>query len=188
MKSFYLKLWLCLVPLVLGSIIVGNAFYRYFHDEGGFKLGIDLVGGTDLEYEIDTSRWKNETPPEDYDASKLAAKLKQRIDPADLKNVTIRPIGKTRIEIILPFGGGSRGKTKNFTQNDVDQVKERISQVGNLRFTILANNRDDEEAFAATEQLFKSPNIKATLDSDRDTGKPPPAPVSPEALMGSTSC
>ena len=180
MKSFYLKLFLCLLPLALGLAIVGVAFDRYFHNEGGFKLGVDLVGGTDLVYEIDTSRWKNETPPEDYNAAKLAAKLKQRIDPADLKNVTIRPIGQTRIEIILPFGGGSSGKN-NFTQAEVDQVKERITQVGNLRFTILANNRDDEAAFAETEQMFKSPNIKATLESDRDTGKPPPAPVATEA-------
>src|SRR5205823_3923202 len=35
----------------------------------------------------------------------LAAALKRRIDPADLKNVTIRPVSDTRVEIILATGG-----------------------------------------------------------------------------------
>src|SRR5262249_2932074 len=37
----------------------------------------------------------------------LAAALKRRIDPADLYNVTIRPVGAEgkRVEIILPTGG-----------------------------------------------------------------------------------
>src|SRR3954451_14167080 len=49
-------------------------------------------------------------PPEargTFKVEDLAAALKRRIDPADLYNVTIRPIGGTpeRVEIILPTGG-----------------------------------------------------------------------------------
>ncbi|HEV8060477.1 MAG TPA: protein translocase subunit SecD, partial [Gemmataceae bacterium] len=43
--------------------------------------------------------------PKDFNIADLAASLKRRIDPADLYNVTIRPVGRTRVEIILPTGG-----------------------------------------------------------------------------------
>src|SRR5260370_12180702 len=35
----------------------------------------------------------------------LASSVKRRIDPADLYNVKIRPVGSSRVEIILPTGG-----------------------------------------------------------------------------------
>src|SRR5207248_3308455 len=41
-----------------------------------------------------------------FDPDEMAAFLKRRIDPADIYNVTIRPVGGgTRFEIILPTGG-----------------------------------------------------------------------------------
>ncbi len=45
--------------------------------------------------------------PEQYKPDDLAAALKRRIDPADLYNVTIRPVAgePPRVEIILPTGG-----------------------------------------------------------------------------------
>ncbi len=105
MKSFTWKLVICLLPVLLGIVVVGRAFSLYEAGEGGFNLGVDLVGGTILVYEVDESRWPNGVVPPDYSVEKLTAKLKQRIDPADLYNVTIRPLSKTRVEIILPTGG-----------------------------------------------------------------------------------
>ncbi|MGH7225201.1 MAG: hypothetical protein ACRELF_18420, partial [Gemmataceae bacterium] len=100
MKSYLSRILICLVPAVLGIAVCAWA-YVY----GKFRLGIDLVGGTILVYEVDTSKQQGEVKPEE-----LAAALKRRIDPADLLNVTIRPIaGETpRVEIILPTGGQSQ--------------------------------------------------------------------------------
>jgi SecD/SecF fusion protein len=84
--------------VVLGIAVCAGA-YAY----GKFRLGVDLVGGTILVYEVDQSKQGDEkTKPED-----LAVALKRRIDPADLLNVTIRPVGgeTPRVEIILPTGG-----------------------------------------------------------------------------------
>jgi SecD/SecF fusion protein len=85
------------VPVVLGIAVCAWASYY-----GKFRLGVDLAGGTILVYEVDKSKGEQDAKPED-----LAAALKRRIDPADLLNVTIRPVaGETpRVEIILPTGG-----------------------------------------------------------------------------------
>jgi SecD/SecF fusion protein len=90
-----------ILPALLAGIVAGQALVSYNNGQGGFKLGIDLVGGTILVYEVDQER-----KPENYKAEQLASALKRRIDPADLYNVTIRPVaGGERFEIILPSGG-----------------------------------------------------------------------------------
>jgi len=98
MKTFFWRITFCLVPLFLAAVAVGAATYRYDRGEGGFKLGVDLVGGTILVYEVDPSKELQAN----YKPEQLAAALKRRIDPNDLKNVTIRPVSNTRVEIILP--------------------------------------------------------------------------------------
>src|SRR5262245_45410393 len=102
MKRFTFRILVCLIPTLISLAVVGWAYYRYAHvDGGGFRLGVDLVGGTILVYEIDETKTKDTT----YKKDDLANALKKRIDPADLYNVTIRPAGESRVEIILPTGG-----------------------------------------------------------------------------------
>src|SRR5438094_20983 len=106
MKRFAWKIFWCLLPVVLGALVVGRAYYQYQRDGGGFKLGVDLVGGTILVYEVDESKSLQEGDRRNT-KDELAAALKRRIDPADLYNITIRPVGAEgkRVEIILPTGG-----------------------------------------------------------------------------------
>src|SRR5205085_217992 len=55
----------------------------------------------------------NENALQQLDAGKMVEQLKRRIDPNDLYNVTIRPVGgNTRYEIILPTGGSHQAKIK----------------------------------------------------------------------------
>ncbi|HZZ81633.1 MAG TPA: protein translocase subunit SecD [Gemmataceae bacterium] len=116
MKHFFWKFVLCLIPCALAAWATADATYRYYEGEpGGFKFGVDLVGGTILVYEIDL-RKNTETGGESNfdprrDINVLAESLKRRIDPNDLYNITIRPAGgEGRIEIILPTGGTYRAK------------------------------------------------------------------------------
>jgi SecD/SecF fusion protein len=103
-KAFFWKIFVCVAPVLLASLAVAEAFV---HER--FKLGVDLVGGTILVYEIDARKLLYEgkqTQDPKTIANNLADKLKSRIDPNDLYNVVIRPAGgEGRVEIILPTGG-----------------------------------------------------------------------------------
>ncbi len=65
------------------------------------KGGIDLVGGTDLLYELDLSHFKG------TDTQKIAAQvievLKKRIDPTGVRNLVWRVVGGNRIEVQMPM-------------------------------------------------------------------------------------
>jgi SecD/SecF fusion protein len=205
---------------------------------GGFKLGVDLVGGTNLVYEVDPTKKLPEYEPE-----KLAEALKRRIDPNDLKNVIIRPVSTTRVEIILPTGGQHQavieerawqnlldeakakypsptGKDldipvgqvpdlvnriheqhpdakiediekfvadnyklasgrKDVTGEEIQHIKELISQVGSLEFRILANQQDDGDAIKAAQAYMDNAANKPELERLALAGSPPPPPAPP---------
>ena len=50
-KQFFWKVFLCVVPVVLALAVIWDAWAN-----DRFKLGVDLVGGTILVYEIDTRK------------------------------------------------------------------------------------------------------------------------------------
>ncbi len=105
MRKFTSRIVICLVPLLIAGWIVGWSFWDYVHGKGGFKLGVDLVGGTILIYEVDLDKLPNGKLPVDWNPQEVARRLKSRIDPGDLYNITIRVASNTRFEIILPTGG-----------------------------------------------------------------------------------
>ena len=308
MNRFTGRITLCSLPIAIALLVIGFAYHRYTDGEGGFKLGVDLAGGTDLTYEVDQDKFPDGKLPPEFKISDLGASLKRRIDPADLYNVTIRPIGDSRVEIILPTGGqnqarkeeefwdhllseistkwppknygvaqgneielvarineqypeadvasiqqfitenydkkiagadaakkeaiwksllsaaaekwkprtyeAGRGRTQvllnrvhdqypevalkeisdyindNFTagkdrraltSEEVERIKELISQVGSLEFRILANTHDDKDAIEAAQKYFveaqKDPKTKADLEALALAGKAPPPPM-----------
>jgi SecD/SecF fusion protein len=107
MRPFYWKIALCLGLVLVSGVVTALAYYQYDRGEGGFKLGVDLVGGTILVYEVDQDKFSDEKAKHDFEqrSQQLAASLKKRIDPTDLYNVTVRQVGTWRVEIILPTGG-----------------------------------------------------------------------------------
>ncbi len=164
MKSLNGRIVRCVVPVVFGLAIVGIAWWNYTQPplelfgrpvltRLKFKLGVDLVGGTILVYEVDPDK-----KPESYSQEDMVAALKRRLDPADLFNITIRPLSQTRIEIILPTGGRHQADAgegrRALTEDDVERIKELIQRVGSLDFRILANKHDDEAAINASREFF----------------------------------
>lgn len=271
------RVLLCIIPILLSGLIVGNATNKYIQGEGGFRLGVDLSGGAVLVMEVDTTR----TNSADVKIEELAAVLKRRIDPNDLYNITIRPIpgDPPRIEIILPTGGRRQleaeqkrwsevlaklaevipakpnsynairtndyttlavkavdnsvnldakkrselsekyitdegfdeesanrfrksieGKTnlddkvisklidqiaeigpggkqgqKRLTSDEVERIKAKISQQGQLEFCIIANSNDDRDAIEAAKRTIKQTSPE-TLDKLALQGFAPPPP------------
>src|SRR5438105_15911820 len=105
MRPFFWKIVICLAPCLLAGWVTSVATLKYVNGEsGGFKMGVDLVGGTILVYEIDTRKLdQGQKFDAGQDTTLLATSLKRRIDPTDLYNITIRPAGgERRVEIILP--------------------------------------------------------------------------------------
>ncbi|MBA4065160.1 MAG: protein translocase subunit SecD [Isosphaera sp.] len=169
-RNFLRGLLVCLIPCLVAALFAVR-LDRY-------KLGIDLAGGTILVYEINLERTKQRNqalgrPDTDTaqglsgeDMAKLAAQIKRRIDPTDIKNVTVRPVGGTRLEIILPTGGAS-GSRENLTAEEIAETKRLISQMGVLEFRILANGADDFDGITAAREALdrKSPEeVKAQGD------------------------
>src|SRR5437868_314927 len=136
MKSFLFKFIICLLPCLLAGWITGVAVTRYVNGEpGGFKLGVDLVGGTILVYEIDLKKKVDAEKVVDTarDTNLLAESLKRRIDPNDLYNIVIRPAGgEGRVEIILPTGGTYRTEKAENAWNELLATMKEKWKVPNL--------------------------------------------------------
>ncbi len=97
------------------------------------KLGIDLSGGTILVYEV-----SRENLPPGFNIDELISALKKRADPQGVKEIPIRNLGGNRIEIILPQA----------SNEEVDDVKKMLTDVGSLEFRILANHKHDSDTIA----------------------------------------
>ena len=184
--KFLTRLLICLVPTIIASGFAGFAFWKESNDRIGFRRGIDLAGGTILIYEVDRERMddKAKTRGQDVreltndDIKQLAEKLKKRIDPTDLKNVVVRPIGNSRVEIILPFAGSTSGDKGATNEEFVQDVRNQVKQTGVLEFRILANFEDDREGILEAQRILDTPTPGDTTIADRaKSGKVPPAPA-----------
>jgi SecD/SecF fusion protein len=195
MKAFRWRLFWCVAPVVVSLVVVSIATWNYVRAQQGlshgtglnYTLGVDLVGGTILVYEVDVSKFKDGKLPDGYKPEQLVTALKRRIDPNDLYNITIRPLGPTRVEIIMPTGEAARTPGEGgatLTPEKVNKMKELIAQVGSMEFRILASDADDGPAIEAAKQLFEkaktSPSIQSDLEERNRAGKPPPGPTPPE--------
>jgi len=190
MQRKFLRDWIiCLVPILIAAIIVVIAYRKYEAGEGGFKLGVDLVGGTILIYEVDQERERQrrglERGADGFGGAKtsqaLAEAVKRRIDPDDVQNITVRPAGDSRIEVILPTGSHRQNATgkKDVNVGEVANIRRLIEQVGSLEFRIIANEFDDGKAFNQAETMFRTfkPDFLKSLAKGGDL---PPAPAAPE--------
>lgn len=191
-RNFLSRFLICLAPVLITGVFVAMAARQETKQPGsGFRRGIDLAGGTILVYEVDLTRTRMQGQSATVagaggqqgltseDIQRLAENLKRRIDPADLRNVVVRPVGTTRVEIILPYSGSASGEV-GATEDFVQEVKSLVSQTGQLEFRILANRNDDAAAIEDAESLINSaesdPKVKEELEEAAKAGLPPPAP------------
>ncbi|QDV75468.1 protein translocase subunit SecD [Botrimarina mediterranea] len=160
---------------------------------GQFKGGPDLAGGITLVYELaDTSgaapasgdvapveanaldteadeETRGETDTDDAEAEstetspqrkvdidKLIDALAQRIDPAGTKEVSIRNYGGA-IEIIIPKAGDS----------DLEYIKRRITDLGQLEFRIVADPRWTEDRSIIEKAQLLGPSEKLVVLNDK---------------------
>ena len=162
------RLLICLVPFVASLVVIGVALAHYLTGEPGltFRMGVDLSGGTTLVYELDQSRSQGGGGRnEDLNArlEELTTALKRRIDPADLYNITVRPIpgDPPRIEIVLPFGG------RNQEQARLKRWEQLVEEVGAL---VPPEARKDLAA-VALDETARLEQVASGLASDGNAVK-----------------
>ena len=116
--------WVMVIVLVVLAMVI------LYPPSEKLKGGIDLVGGTSLLYEVDT------TGLEPEDKSGLSAKviriLKERVDPNGQMNLEWRPVGNTRLEVRMP-----RPPAEARARREVyDAAKDRIREASIVRFDV----------------------------------------------------
>jgi SecD/SecF fusion protein len=117
-------------PFALIALATALALLAIYPPREKIKLGIDLSGGTILVYQA-----KDADRPE-FDINELVAALKRRINPDGTQDIIIREVGQDRVEIILPKA----------SEEEVEEVKRKMTAVGAMQFRVLADRRDQEDA------------------------------------------
>jgi SecD/SecF fusion protein len=89
------------------------------------KRGIDLKGGVVLVYQIKKT-------DQDYNPDNLMTAIRKRIDPTGTKQISVRMSGERQVEMMIPDVG----------EEEVEQIKRQVVNLGTLEFRILAVKRE----------------------------------------------
>ncbi|MFO1003380.1 MAG: protein translocase subunit SecD [Planctomycetaceae bacterium] len=109
-----------------------------------FRLGIDLAGGTNMVFQVKPEGKE----VNDQVMDRMVGAVSQRINRSGTEEVTVRKVGRDRIEVIVP---GEDPQT-------VDEIKRQITRLGSLEFFICADSTDQQIVRMANE-LDKSQTI-----------------------------
>jgi SecD/SecF fusion protein len=104
------------------------------------KYGIDLKGGSILVYEVDEEQTRLNAPTDGgaamqndgIDMNALVTAISNRINPGGVRETVVRPYGENQVEIVIP----------DVSDQEVEQIKKKITTGGFLRFLIVANRRN----------------------------------------------
>lgn len=146
--------WILLIALVVVSLLL------LYPPERRLKGGIDLVGGTSLLYEIDT------TGIADSDLQQLSTKvmgiLRERVDPKSQMNLEWRPVGSTRLEVRMPQPPAIAKERRA----EYNKALEKIEARNIARFEVeAALNLPEQERAAAFQALVRNvPQRTALLE------------------------
>lgn len=163
---------LCVLPYVVGAILarairlkeysnrigtvllaftLGLAPFGYRIAETGkfeswkdaLRWGIDLAGGTNLIYQVETKKAEEDGKPIPQAMDQMVGTIGKRINPSGTEEVTVRRVGQDRIEIIIP--GADQGV--------VAEKKAAMTRLGSLEFGIVANQEDHRSQIAGARRL-----------------------------------
>ena len=146
MSAFY---WIIL-SILTTSLILGFTWAGVLK----MKWGPEIVGGTNLIYEIDRGLSGNAT-------NKVLAKdflvpLSNRLNPSGTKELMIRPIGEDQIEITIP----------DVDSTELAEIKRQITDSGILQFRIVANQNDHKNIIDQAIAQANSPDQNVRLNRD----------------------
>ena len=137
-------------------LLVGLAILQLYPPQDNLKLGLDLAGGTSLIYDIDTLDLNaNERKGL---SQRMIPILLKRIDPTNVANIVMRPLGDTRIEIQLPIASADTKNKRKAYENALEVLEKE-----NVNLLILKRALPDEPG--------KRQEIFATFAGDSEQRK-----------------
>jgi len=144
--------WLLVIGLVVLSLTI------LYPPSEKLKGGIDLVGGSSLLFEIDTSGLSS--AQQSQLSTRVMRILKERVDPKGQLNLIWRPVGNTRLEICMPRPPQEAFERRARYNAQLDALKKR-----NLtRFTVeSALGAPDTERDAALTDLVRAITERGAL-------------------------
>ncbi len=154
MTAFYLIILSVLsTSLILSFVLTGSLKMTW---------GPEIVGGTNLIYEIDRSAGGKKT----VTAKDFLVPLSNRLNPSGTKELMIRPIGEDQIEITIP----------KVDETELAEIKRQITDSGILQFRIVANANDHNDIIKVATLQAESPdqNVRLKRDivmTDKTTGE-----------------
>ncbi len=150
--------WLLIIGLVVLSLVI------LYPPGEKLKGGIDLVGGTSMLFEIDTTGLE---PNQMRDLStKVMEVLKDRVDPNGQRNLEWRPVGNTRLEIRMPRPPKKAIERRNLYNKAI----EKLAELHLSRFEVeSALNAGDDGREAAMAGLVKGVSERTPLIENLQT-------------------
>ena len=136
MKDQAMKMGIILFAFVLAVTPFGMRVAQGHSLKDAVRLGIDLAGGADLIFQVDTQKVAEEKKHITSEVmQRMIGAIGRRLDPAAQEQITVRQVGSDRIEVIIP--GADR--------EVVEQKKKQMTRLGTLEFAILANQRKHKD-------------------------------------------
>lgn len=142
--------------LVIGLVVV--SLWALYPPERKLKGGIDLVGGTSLLFEIDT------TGLQQFELRDLSARvmriLRERVDPKGQLNLEWRPVGSTRLEVRMP----RPPKVATERREDFNDAMAKIGALNLTRFEVeSALNLPEAERAGAMQALERGVSARHAM-------------------------
>ena len=145
MPEWGARLGICLAALVIGIMpfIVRSINGESLGD--GMRLGIDLAGGTNMVFQVTEEEGK-ELTTEIMD--RMIGAIGKRINPTGTSEITVRQVGRDRIEVIVP----------GEDPQSVSDIKRQITRLGSLEFFVTVDESIDDQTMIRDARALPSTN------------------------------
>ena len=163
---------LCIVPYILGAFLsrmlrlkeysnrIGTVLlaftlglapfgYQIFQTgkidswKDALRWGIDLAGGTNLIYQVETKKAEEEGKDVPRAMDQMVGRIQKRINPSGTEEVVVRRVGQDRIEVIIPGADPAV----------VADKKKKLTELGKLEFGIVANDHDHKSLIESAKKI-----------------------------------
>lgn len=146
LKEYSNRIGTVLLAFTLGLAPFGYQIFQTgkFDDwKLALRWGIDLAGGTNLIYQVETEKALEEGKDVQRAMDQMVGTIQKRINPSGTEEVTVRRVGQDRIEVIIPGAD----------QRVVAEKKKRMTEIGKLEFGIVANDHDHRSLISAAKRI-----------------------------------